>query len=213
MTFLRLLTVGLWYFVKRNRWNFLVIFALIGISGLGLYQSALDNLGADKAWWSGMWQNFGTEVIGAILTFTIFEMLINANNRQEALIRQMASSDNATARNAVNELRALGYLFDGTLRGKSLVSANLAGANLAHADFEGVSLKMANVADATLDGTNLKGADLSLTNLNDAQLSKAILDSHTILPETSTSQAITSHHITPHPYRALRAKRRLRRTS
>ena len=29
MTFLRLLTVGLWYFVKRNRWNFLVIFTMI----------------------------------------------------------------------------------------------------------------------------------------------------------------------------------------
>ena len=57
MNFLSLFIIGLWYFGKRNIWNFLVIFVLVAITGLALYQSALDNGSVDGVWWSGMWQN------------------------------------------------------------------------------------------------------------------------------------------------------------
>jgi hypothetical protein len=133
---IRLAVIGLYYFFKRNFWNFLVIFALVGIAALAVWQSALDNGSIGAAWTSGLWLNFATEVLGAILTFAMFEILINANNRQEELVRQLRSHDNNTVLHALNELREKGYLFDGTLHG-----ANLRGANLAGADLRGASLK------------------------------------------------------------------------
>lgn len=220
MNFLSIFIVGLWYFGKRNIWNFLVIFVLVAITGLALYQSALDNGAVDGAWWSSMWQNFATEMIGAILTFALFEMLINANNRQELLIRQMASTDNATALNAVNELRASGYLFDGTLYGKAVKLANLSGANLRDANLSGLSLRSANLQNAIFAGANLKGADLRYANLEGAILNNAQFDRKTILPneqywssdtnlEQFTSPGEKKPLIRPktHPYRALRTKR------
>lgn len=227
MNFLSLFIIGLWYFGKRNIWNFLVIFVLVAVTGLALYQSALDNGTVDGVWWSGMWQNFATEMIGAILTFALFEMLINANNRQEALVRQMASRDNATALNAVNELRASGYLFDGTLQRKSLAEANLSGANLMDANLSELRFSRADLSSANLSGANLKGADLRYANLEAAILSNTQFDRKTILPdeqywspdtnlekftrpEQTKTIPVTKEMSRPqsHPYRALRAKRR-----
>lgn len=227
MNFLSLFIIGLWYFGKRNIWNFLVIFMLVAVTGLALYQSALDNGNLDPVWWSGMWQNFATEMIGAILTFALFEMLINANNRQEALLRQMASKDNATAVNAVNELRASGYLFDGTLQHKIFAEANLSGANLMDANLAEVRFRSANLSSTNLVGANLKGADLRYANLEGAVLNKTQFDSKTILPDdqywspdTDLSQFTHSGDVRvsdsvkrvirpqSHPYRALRTKRR-----
>jgi|GEM_PF-2361156 len=183
MNIAALLLVGLYYFARRNVWNFLVIFVLVAITGLALYQSALDASTVDGNWWSGMWQNFATEMIGAILTFALFEMLINANNRQETLIRQMGSGDNATALNAVNELRADGYLFDGTLQGKTLENASLTGANLVDANLSGTRLRNTDLSDAKLMNANLEGADLRYANLENATLLNAHFDSKTILPD------------------------------
>jgi hypothetical protein len=227
MNFLNLLIVGLFYFGKRNIWNFLVIFVLVAITGIALYQSALDIGIVDRVWWSGMWQNFSTEMIGAIMTFALFEMLINANNRQEELIRQMASADNATAINAANELRALGYLLDGSLYKKSLKLANLASANLSNANLAGINLSHANLQDAILLDANLKGADLREANLHGAKLTNAQFDETTILPDnqhwSQTTQlqrytqskqaraALDAESVArpqAHPYRAMRAKRR-----
>lgn len=142
---IRLIIFGLYHFFKRNIWNFLVIFALVGIAGVAVWQSALDNGGFDAAWTSGLWLNFATELLGAILTFAMFEVLINANNRQEELVRQLRSHDNNTVHHAVNELRALGYLFDGTLHG-----ANLRGANLAGVDLRGASLSRIKADEETI---------------------------------------------------------------
>src|SRR5262245_15776784 len=133
---IRLAVVGLYYFVKRNVWNFLVMFALLGIAALAVWQSAVDNGGIGAAWTSGLWLNFATEVLGAILSSSMFEILTNANNHAEELVRQLRSHDNHTVQAALNELRAVGYLFDGTLHG-----ANLRGANLTGADLRGASIK------------------------------------------------------------------------
>jgi hypothetical protein len=147
---IRLIILGLFYFFKRNIWNFLVIFALLGIAALAVWQSALDNGGIAAAWTSGLWLNFATELLGAILTFAMFEVLISANNRQEELIRQLRSHDNNTVLHAVNELRVLGYLFDGTLYG-----ANLRGADLTGADLRGAYLRGVKADEETIlpDGT------------------------------------------------------------
>jgi hypothetical protein len=145
MFMIRLIIFGLYYFFKRNIWNFLVIFSLLGIAAVAVWQSAVDNGGIGAAWTSGLWLNFATELLGAILTFAMFEVLINANNRQEELVRQLRSHDNNTVVHAVNELRALGYLYDGTLHG-----ANLSGANLAGADLRGASLARIKADEETI---------------------------------------------------------------
>ncbi|MEM9953369.1 MAG: pentapeptide repeat-containing protein [Chloroflexota bacterium] len=222
MNFLNLLVVGLYYFGKRNIWNFLVILALIGITGIGFYQSAQAQGIVDAMWWSGMWQNFATEMIGAIMTFALFEILINANTRQEMLTRQMASSDNATAINAVNELRALGYLFEGTLHSKSFREANLAGVDLSEASLVKVNLRGANLRQARLVNVDLSGADLRYADLSGATMMNIHCDTTTILPDerlwspdvdwslyTHSTHSTQANLNRPqsHPYRNLRLKR------
>lgn len=183
MRYLRLFVIGLYYFFIRNRWNMLVIFALILIAGLGLYQSILDNQAANQAWWSGMWQNFGTEVIGAIMTFILFEIIVSANSRQEALVRQMSSPDNTTAINAANELKALGYLYDGTLNRQSFFKANLSGTDLRNAQLTGANLSSANLSNVDLSGADLRATKLTKANLVGCTLDNTKLNEKTMLPD------------------------------
>jgi uncharacterized protein YjbI with pentapeptide repeats len=104
---------------------------------------------------------------------------------RERLMREMGSSDNATARNAVRELQAYGWLFDGSIGAISLESANLREArlqkaNLAQADFMGANLDSAIMTEAILDNARLDKAclhraELGRASLRDAQLNSADL--------------------------------------
>ncbi|MGB7338882.1 MAG: pentapeptide repeat-containing protein [Phototrophicaceae bacterium] len=224
MIAIRFIIIGLWYFFKRNIWNFLVLISLIGISSLALYQSARAIGLVDGNWWSGMWQNFATEMIGAIMTFILFEILINANNRQEALVRQMASTDHHTALAASNELRALGYLFDGTLHRKSFAFAHLTGVDLSGASLRKTDFQGANLQDAVLIDTNLQGANLQGSSLIGARMDAVQCDHKTRLPDgqywsantdwthytqgKSPSISITKKRPQSHHYRLLRTKKR-----
>ncbi len=111
--------------------------------------------------------NFVSELGGAILSGTIGYLLISPywENKEKKrivaeLIRKMGSGDNGTARVAVEELRAIGALTDGTLNGRSFYGANLRNANLGLAilintDFGNAHLENANLLCADLGGANL----------------------------------------------------------
>jgi hypothetical protein len=83
----------------------------------------------------------------------------------------MHSRDNGLTLVAIEEMRAHGWLIDGTLRGANLVHANLQAGYLRYAVLPEVNLHQAN-----LQKTRLGKADLSGANLTDANLEGADLD-------------------------------------
>ncbi len=96
------------------------------------------------------------------------------------LIRQLRSSSSWAALRAVERLRAIGALEDGSLHQALLVSANLANADLHraslnHANLQEADLRGADLQEARLSGVDLLGADLSGANLRRADLSSANL--------------------------------------
>ena len=102
------------------------------------------------------------------------------------LIRKMRNPHDKSATQAVAELRAHGWLIDGTLersslqhvhlQGVDLTNANLQKVDLSHADLQGADLSLVNLQDARLRQTNLYKADLSKANLKNADLSRANLN-------------------------------------
>lgn len=105
-----------------------------------------------------------------------------ATQQQKALlIRQLGSSVKSEALLAVTELRARGWLTDGTLKGATLSftnlsEADLSGADLRLANLEGAALHSANLTGADLRGANLNDANLRGANLKEANLKRALLD-------------------------------------
>jgi len=167
-----------------NRWrvNLFVLAILVGIAILGVLESIRMAGGTpDSEWWSGLWQNFSTEVIGAILTFTLFELVVGGQRAREEkeeqrqrdineLIQQVRSSDNQLAAHAIKELRNLGLLESGALSNVDLGGVDLKQLDLTRANLNGVNLENAN-----LNVTNLRSASLTLTNMRQTILVNANL--------------------------------------
>ena len=101
------------------------------------------------------------------------------------LIRTMRSPENALVLEAIAELRARGWLEDGSLRGVMLCHAHLEGSDLTKANLrevdlhqahlEGSDLSLADLGSAKVTRACLRGANLSQTNLAGADLFKADL--------------------------------------
>ena len=81
------------------------------------------------------------------------------------LIRKMRSPETKLVLEAIAELRARGWLEDGSLRGVMLC----------HAHLEGSDLYKANLREVDLHQAHLEGADLSLADLDQAKLTRASL--------------------------------------
>ncbi|HBX69338.1 MAG TPA: hypothetical protein DEH25_08120 [Chloroflexi bacterium] len=110
-------------------------------------------------------------------------------NTKMELLNKLRSHDNKIALQAVEALRARGWLEDGSLQGVALCQAQLQGAdlmkaNLSIVDFHqaqmdwadlslanltAAKLTRASLAGANLEQANLKGADLYKTNLRYAR--------------------------------------------
>jgi uncharacterized protein YjbI with pentapeptide repeats len=114
------------------------------------------------------------------------------------LIRKLRSPDNKTVLQAVEELRALGWLEDGSLertrfqwaklQGADLYNANLRKADLRNAHLQLANLYQANLEGAKMSGADLYGSDLSGTNLQGATLFKANLQSVRNLSDEQLAQ-------------------------
>lgn len=81
------------------------------------------------------------------------------------LIRKMRSPETKLVHEAVAEMRARGWLEDGSLRGVLLC----------HAHLDGADLYKANLHEVDLHQAHLDGADLSLADLGGAKLTRASL--------------------------------------
>ena len=136
--------------------------------------------------WEGLALNFGTEMVGAVVTYILLELVIGGMEEREAkrgereakkvnLIAQLGSRAQDVAIAASEELARLGWLYDGSLQGAPLAMANLQRANLDEANLQGASLSGARLQGAYLARANLQGAVLLGANLQGASLSGARL--------------------------------------
>jgi hypothetical protein len=146
-----------------------VLYVLVGMALFSLGFSAFSHwMNGEIHWWEwmdGATQNFSTEMMGAIVTFGLFEIIVGTRHEKTKLILQFGSQDNATALNAARLLKANGWLVDGSLQGTSLYKANLSGVSLYGANLIGVSLFQANLQNANLWKANLRDANLWSANL------------------------------------------------
>ena len=140
------------------------------------------------AGWHTFYERIHVELIGIGITVLILgntNQAIRTKQEKRRLILQMGSPDNGFAREAVRQLMARGWLYDGTL---TLMKTDLARANLAEAALDGVHmawvclmeahLEKADLREAHLEGAilweaHLEGADLSGANLEWAALDGA----------------------------------------
>lgn len=154
--------------LRLLRW--IILFVLIGY-GLAAATAAValsdQNLG-------GLFLNLGTELIGATITYCLFELLIEKEiareSRKEGLIRHMGSIVREVAVPAVDDLREQGWITDGSLRGVDLRGAELSIANLKEADLRYAKLERTWLWEANLEKPNLLGANLREANLRDTNL-------------------------------------------
>jgi uncharacterized protein YjbI with pentapeptide repeats len=177
-----------------------VLIFLVGISISALIISAVANIftapPVDWAEWVvGFSQNFATEIIGAIATYSLFELIIGRRNEQRRLVANLRVGEAAIAKNALEQLRDNGGLVDGSLNATDLSgmvlpeadmkNAQMQGANLDNADLnksdlsksvlEGTSLRNAKLNGANFWLANLQGANLQDANLNEADMRLADL--------------------------------------
>lgn len=157
-----------------NEQAVLIVLVIVAVSSLVL--SALSHgLNGEGQWWGwadSAFQNFSTEMMGAIITFGLFELIVGVRNKKQDLIIQLRSRDNATARNALGQIREKGWVKDGTLQRAWLWGANLQDIPLRDANLQGAILQKANLQGANLREVNVHTADLRECNLQGAHLWK-----------------------------------------
>lgn len=143
------------------------------------------------AWRADWWQDLSTELAGAIVTAMLLTIVFDtlqtreteqqlADNQLQSLILQMGSIDNTTSIEAIRQLRAEGWLSDGSLQNQSFENADLTGAPLAASDLRGARFSRANLHDADLsnallNNTQFDNCDLSGVTFDNADLSNANL--------------------------------------
>lgn len=147
--------------------------------------SALLSIKADGGiisaeWMSSFMANLSTEMIGAIITFFMFNVIIGGRQERNRLIQDLGSRVNEVAIKAAEDLKAKGWLRDGALTEAILIEANLQGANLREADLQRARMQRANLQnvnllDADLERSNLGYANLQNAELEGINLEKAIL--------------------------------------
>lgn len=203
MTFLRNLIKEL-DDTSRTALQILLLLAGVGIV-ISAVSTAMDS-NSFWAWLDGAMQNFATEMMGAVVTFVLFELLVNKRKTEQekaealekekaALKIQMRVGDNATALNAVELLREGKWSWDGSLQGANLMAAKLQGANMRGANLQNAILLNVNIQSADLRGVtlksahvhsvNLQGADLQRANLLDADLQGVQFNNQTQLPDST----------------------------
>jgi hypothetical protein len=91
------------------------------------------------------------------------------------LINKLWGQENKQVLRAVEELRARGWLTDGSLRGTALCRAQLQNADLMDADLCNTDLHQADLEYADLSNAQLRAAKLTRASLRDANLDRADL--------------------------------------
>ncbi len=169
----------------RNPVNFIVVFIFI----FGCLFSSVFSFGLEhptrmnSEWFSGMFQNLGSEFLGAIATFILIELFVGGREKQESYqqlqqlyrARIMKAAEPTQIAFIIGEMNTAGLL-----KGINLANLDLRGVNLAGAILTGACLHKAIISDAdlvgaTLQNVDLKGADLQQTKLMHTDMRRAKL--------------------------------------
>lgn len=165
-----MLVAKLWRVLQSSR-LWLNTFLLVCLFILAVFMALLSRPQDD--WVSATAQNLSSELIGAILTYIVIEMVGHYYTvkleEKLALIQQLGDPDNAISIKAVSDMWYLGWLQDGSMVSKSLRFANLEEADLGLCDLRKVEFYRANLQNARL-WADLRGANLLQANLAGAQL-------------------------------------------
>ena len=128
--------------------------------------------------WADYYANISAEFGSVAITVLIIDTLSRRRQKQEEkqrLIRQMSNKDNGIALQAVEELRALNALKDGTLRRINIEEANLSGVRLGRADLRQARMDFSSLDEGHLFFANLERADMSGVDLSSAVMTGANL--------------------------------------
>jgi len=166
--------VDSWLSAQRVAWVLLLLALVSGILGYAHQHPGGFDLGE---FLRDFYANISTEFASIAITVLIIDGLNRRRDRiseetreREQLVRQLGSNVNEVARRAAEELRAHGWLTDGTLQECDLRVANLEEAKLWDADLQGVNLQWAKLKKANLNGAVLAGANLTQANLQAARM-------------------------------------------
>jgi uncharacterized protein YjbI with pentapeptide repeats len=165
----------------------LIILVLVAVFSLGF--SALSHwLDGETHWWGwadSAFQNFSTEMMGAVLTFAMFELVVGERNEKRNLFVQLRSKDQRTSLNALELVRERGWDKDGMLNEADLSEVNLPWVDLSESNLQktkllranlvGSQFSKANMQEAVLDNANLTETYMFQANLRKASLQNAFL--------------------------------------
>ncbi len=147
---------------KENEWIYLIVGITIGVLIPYFFQS-IQSL-------NEFFSNLVPEAVGIFFTVLIIDRLDSIREQQvikDQLVRRLQSRYNHTALQAVEEIRVLGHLEDGTLKKRNLRGSSWEDANMYMADLEGSDL-----GNAVLDRADFVLANLKDVNVKDEQLIK-----------------------------------------
>lgn len=133
---------------------------------LGIIVARVGDLVSDQP--RSFFESLVPEFIGIVFTVFVINRLDAVREDRlilEKLLREMHSRYNPVALQAIEELRVMGYLESGVLRGRDFRGSSWQEANLYRADLRGADLKNADLENADLYEANLEGATVSADQL------------------------------------------------
>lgn len=168
--------------ITVQRAGVLFLIAGLGVAIIGYPLAHPDQPFDLRQFFSEIYTNLSSELIGIAITVLVIDAIYrkyesrNQEQRErEQLIRQFGSSVNEVAKRASEELRAHGWLSDGSLQEMDFRVANLEDARLWRSDLQGANLQWAKLKRANLNDSVLAGANLTQANLQAARLRGADL--------------------------------------
>lgn len=164
-----------WWTVRKVGVVMLIAAILAGVAGYAQHHPGPFSF---SAFMDDFYANISTELISLSVTVLVIDALTyrrEAQDRRARLIRELRNKDNALAQRAADDLRAYGWLLDGSLAGADLWGANLAGAELEGSALRGARMGRSSFHSANLEEADLREADLSRADLQGAALNKADL--------------------------------------
>jgi len=132
----------------------------------------------------GLFSNLFTEIIGALIAWWVFDLIIRREvaeeirerDKQETLQDDVRSTQQTTAIDAIQKLRKEGLLTNGAMKDQDYTNAKWSGADLWQANLEGAILESADLEEANLYQANLNNANLSNAVLRQANLAQCKLN-------------------------------------
>ncbi|OQX65059.1 MAG: hypothetical protein B6I38_05410 [Anaerolineaceae bacterium 4572_5.1] len=178
-----------WSRIEQLPWGVLLILISLSIASTAWSLSRTGN-------WEAAALHFGSDMGGAAVIYILLDIVLVTRQKKENLIVQMGSPYRDVAVPAVDELKRMGWLFDGSLKGTRLNQANLERAGLIGAELQDARLLRTNLYGAYLMGANLTGAWLVFANLEEANLTGASLKTANLHGANLTSANLQEANLT-----------------